>query len=144
MQIGELAGRAGLNPKTIRYYETIGLLPPPKRTAAGYRQYDDTTVSLLQFVQRAKQLGLSLTEIRTILALHGRGEQPCDHVVTMIDHELARVAERIAALTRLHTELTTLRAHWAGGTGAHTDEVCVCPLIEASPAGLDLPAEWKV
>lgn len=133
MQIGEAASRAGLNPKTIRYYEMIGLLPPPARTAAGYRQYDDGTVALLGFILRAKQLDLSLAEIRTILALHKRGEQPCAHVLTLLDRDLARVTERITELTRLQTELTTLRVQWAACVGAKTQTACVCPIIEEPP-----------
>ena len=60
MQIGDLAKHFDLNPKTIRYYEEIGLLPDPARTESGYRQYDGQAVSRLGFIQRAKLLGLSL------------------------------------------------------------------------------------
>lgn len=134
MQIGEVASQAGLNSKTIRYYEAIGLLPPPPRTAAGYRQYGDDTLTLLGFIQRAKQLGLSLDEMRTILALHERGEHPCEEVVNLLDRDLARVTARIAELTRLQTELRTLRAHWANRADFPTDTACVCPIIESEPA----------
>lgn len=153
MRIGELARHAGLNPRTIRYYEAIGLLPAPQRTAAGYRRYDHTAVSRLGFIQRAKQLGLSLDEIHAILTLHERGEPPCDRVLTFIDAELARIADRIASLARLHADLTTLRAQQAAEASTRVDAGCVCPIIDAqteasgqiaSPHPLDLPAGWKV
>jgi DNA-binding transcriptional MerR regulator len=69
MRIGELATRFGLNPKTIRYYEEIGLLPRAERSDSGYRLYDEHDVERLGFIRRAKTLGLSLDEIRDILSV---------------------------------------------------------------------------
>ena len=63
MRIKEVAERSGFSAPTLRYYEEIGLLPEPARTAAGYRIYDETTVERLAFIARAKQLGCSLEEI---------------------------------------------------------------------------------
>jgi DNA-binding transcriptional MerR regulator len=79
MRIGELAAALDLNPKTIRYYEDIGLLPQPKRSAAGYRLYDDADHERLRFILKAKAVGLSLEEISRILAICDQGQPPCKH-----------------------------------------------------------------
>ena len=134
MLIGELAKRFSLNPKTIRYYEEIGLLPRPKRTASGYRQYDENVVAHLAFIQRAKLLGLSLEEVREILAISQRGEQPCEQVLELIDAELARVDHRLAELTRLRAELATLREEWSEEALRRPGAACLCPIIEEQTA----------
>ncbi|MHB1064860.1 MAG: MerR family transcriptional regulator [Georgenia sp.] len=77
MRIGELAREGGVNPKTIRYYESIGLLPEPDRTASGYRDYEPSDLARLTFIRSAKRLGISLDEIREILAFQQRGEARC-------------------------------------------------------------------
>ena len=81
MRIGEVAARLSLAPSTLRYYEARGLLPSPKRSAAGYRSYDDDAFERLRFIQRARALDLSLDEyvkaldeIRSVLTLSERGD----------------------------------------------------------------------
>ncbi len=68
MRVGELAGQAGVSAPTIRFYERAGLLPPPRRSQAGYRLYDREALASLQFIARAKALGLSLEQIRLLRA----------------------------------------------------------------------------
>jgi DNA-binding transcriptional MerR regulator len=143
MQIGELASRFGLNPKTIRYYEEIGLLPRPQRTTAGYRRYDEATVSRLGFILRAKLLGLSLEDIRDVLAIHERGERPCDRVVTLIDTERARIDHRIEELEGLRAELTALRGRWSDEAMPHPEAACLCPIIEEQTAVAARPTEER-
>lgn len=75
-RIGELAGRLDLNTQTIRYYERVGLLPEPERTEAGYRIYKEEDERRLNFVKNALNVGLSLGEIKEVLAFHERGEPP--------------------------------------------------------------------
>jgi DNA-binding transcriptional MerR regulator len=130
MHIGELAKRFGLNPKTIRYYETIGLLPGPSRTASGYRRYDEAAASLVEFIQRAKRLGLSLQEIRGVLAIRERGEQPCEHVLALVDAELTRIDQRIVELMSFRAELKALRGRWTDEAPRLADASCLCPIIE--------------
>lgn len=108
MQIGELAQRSGLSVKTLRYYEEIGVLAPPARTASGYRDYDDDTVGRLQFVRAAQAIGLTLGEIREVIAFRERGEAPCGHVLDVILHHAAEVDCRIAELQRLRADLDRL------------------------------------
>jgi DNA-binding transcriptional MerR regulator len=110
MRIGQLADRLGINSKTIRYYEEIGLIPPARRTAAGYRDYDDVDVSRLSFIKTAQRLGLSLEEISEILSLRERGEAPCAYVRDAISQQLGSIDKRIAELESLRRELRHLDA----------------------------------
>ena len=108
MRIGMLAQRTGFSTKTIRYYETIGVLPEPQRTPSGYRDYDAANCERLQFVRSAQAVGLSLGEIREILAYRDRGETPCAHVVEVIRRRARQIDEQIDQLEGMRTELRRL------------------------------------
>ncbi|MBN8785385.1 MAG: heavy metal-responsive transcriptional regulator [Terrimonas ferruginea] len=108
MRIGELADQLGLNTKTIRYYESIGLLPEPARTPSGYRDYDDRAGERLRFIRTAQRLGITLDEIREILAFRDRGDQPCGYVREVLRRQVDEIDERIAELRQLRRELVTL------------------------------------
>ncbi|MEW6152747.1 MAG: heavy metal-responsive transcriptional regulator [Actinomycetota bacterium] len=108
MRIGELGKRLAVNPKTIRYYEGIGLLPQPERTASGYRTYDEEDVERLTFIKAAQRLGITLDEIREILAFRERGERPCKYVRRVLRREVAEIDQRLADLTALRDELVAL------------------------------------
>ncbi len=110
MRIGELGDRLGVNPKTIRYYESIGLLPEPERTPSGYRVYDESDVDRIIFIKTAQRLVITLDEIKEILALRERGEAPCTYVRGILAKEVADIDQRIADLQRLRDELVTLEA----------------------------------
>ena len=127
LRIGELAGELGLNPKTIRYYEGIGLLPAPRRSPAGYRLYGAGDRERLRFIAKAKAIGLTLREIGEILALRDDGICPCPHVVGLLDHKLAAIDEQLRALIDVRRELAALRD---GGTTAACDGAQVCGIIE--------------
>jgi len=99
LRIGELAERVGINPKTIRYYESIGLLPEPERRPSGYRTYRAEDAERLAFVRTAQRFGLRLDQIREILAFRDRRERPCDYVLGAIRGEVADLDARIAELT---------------------------------------------
>lgn len=96
--IGEVAKRVGLNAKTIRYYEELGLLSEPERTESGYRVYSEADVERLRFIQGAKALGLSLSEIKEIVGIWGAGTAPCTHVAQLLADKLADLDRRIAEL----------------------------------------------
>lgn len=127
MQIGQLAAQFDLNTKTIRYYESVGLLPEPTRNASGYRQYDDTDVDRLGFIRRAQQLGLSLDDIREILSFRDDGQAPCEHVVSLLQRNAQVLDRRISQLQALRDELNHLvvRAEQIPA-GSRT----FCPVIE--------------
>lgn len=128
MRIGTLASQAGVNPKTIRYYESIGLLPQPERTDTGYRTYTEYDTDRLSFIKSAQRLGLRLDEIREILALRDQGERPCDYVRATLRRQVSQINQHIADLRRLRDELTTLDARADQLIDTGTDHTC--PLIE--------------
>jgi len=113
MLIGKLARRLGINPKTIRYYEALGLMPRPARTPAGYRIYTEEDAERLAFILRARTLDFSLDEIKEILALRDRGEPPCPYVLQRIQEKIEQVDRKIEQLQRLKNELEALRAQAA-------------------------------
>jgi DNA-binding transcriptional MerR regulator len=110
VQIGELAQRAGVNPKTIRFYEAQGLLPVPARTPNHYRDYDATALGRLGFIRSAQTAGFTLREIAGVLAIRDDGEPPCHHVSALVDQRLGEIDDRIAELERTRNELQTLAA----------------------------------
>lgn len=109
LRIGEVARSSGVREKAVRYYETIGLIQPSRRSAANYRLYDREVLARLGFVRAAQSLGLSLAEIRDILAAQDSGAIPCEHVPTAIDRHRRRLEEQISRLVGLRAELTILR-----------------------------------
>lgn len=96
--ISALSKQAGVPVKTIRYYEDVGLLPKPSRTASGYRLYTPDTTDRLHFIKKAQNLGLRLDEIKEILDLADRGRCPCGHVQTFLKKHLHELQEKIADL----------------------------------------------
>lgn len=127
LRIGELAHRVGLSPKTIRFYESLGLLQPASRTAAGYRLFTASDVDRLLFIRKAKSVGLSLDEVRDITDLRLRGEAPCAHVRSLIDRKIADIQAQIRALSELERDLISLKEESAHAPAC--DE-CVCEIIE--------------
>ncbi|MFP5503767.1 MAG: heavy metal-responsive transcriptional regulator [Candidatus Sericytochromatia bacterium] len=103
--IGELAKRVGVNAKTIRYYEDMGLLSEPERTESGYRLYSEQDVERLRFIMGAKALGLSLAEIKEIVGLWGAGVAPCSHVAQLLSDKLKDLDRRIAELVQFRDAL---------------------------------------
>ncbi|MFC7845803.1 heavy metal-responsive transcriptional regulator [Streptomyces sp. NPDC057382] len=108
MRIGDLATKSGLTTKTIRFYEQAGLLPAPPRTSGGYRDYPPHTVARLAFVRDAQAAGLTLAEIRSVLALRDSGQAPCAQVGVLIDEHLAEIDRRLAELHQARTVLRDL------------------------------------
>jgi MerR family copper efflux transcriptional regulator len=108
MRIGELAEQAGVSTKAIRYYEQIGILTPPARTASGYRSYDETTLGRLGFIRAAQAVGLTLGEIRQVIAFRDDGQAPCAHVTDLLRRHAADLEARLRELQRLRGELQQL------------------------------------
>ncbi|MBI2917341.1 MAG: heavy metal-responsive transcriptional regulator [Chloroflexi bacterium] len=136
MKIGELARATGFTPKTIRYYEGESLLPDPGRTDSGYRVYDRADVERLEFIRKAKRLGLSLEEIKSILRLHDRREPTCTHVRVLLETKLGQVDALLQDLREFREELCRLRDRAGdladcGPTGGR-----ICGIIEASGPGI--------
>jgi DNA-binding transcriptional MerR regulator len=129
VRIGELADRSGTPVKTIRYYEDIGVLAPPARTPSGYRDYQPDAIDRLAFVRAGQSVGLTLGEIREIVALRDRGETPCGHVAELIDRRAGEIEARIAALQRLQRELRRLARRARSLDPADCEPGLVCHLL---------------
>lgn len=123
MRIGDLAEAVSLPTKTIRYYEEIGLLPKPERLPNGYRAYDDSACERLRFVKAAQAVGFSLGEIKEIVAFRDRGEEPCAHVLDLVDRRARDIAERIAVLERMQGDLLRLSSR-ARSVPRHSGSYC--------------------
>ena len=108
MRIGELGDAVGLTTKTIRYYESIGLLAAPERTASGYRDYGTDVVERLDFVKQAQASGLTLAEIASVLDIKDAGGQSCEHTRALLLRHLERLDEQIEAMERQRRELAAL------------------------------------
>lgn len=121
----QLARRTGCNLETIRYYEKVGLLPPTPRSANGYRIYSPDLVQRLQFILRARDLGFSMDETRSLLSLTDRGVQTCAEVKNKTDAHLADVRTRIADLERIEAVLAMTSAQCSGG------DTPDCPILDA-------------
>jgi MerR family copper efflux transcriptional regulator len=142
MLIGELAKQAGLTVKTVRYYEAFGLLPAAQRRESGYRTYSPADLDRVAFIKGAKALGLTLAQIKEIIAVWDGGQRPCGRVAALIDEKLARLDQRIAELTAFRDALSTYKADVEAQVG---DEGQPCVHIGGVIAGRwhggELPAE---
>lgn len=130
MKIQEFAQLSGLSAKTVRYYESIGILPPPPRTPNGYRDYADSDLERARLVAGIRHLDLSLDEIAEILAMRDRREAPCRTLLERIEQKADQIEERIRLLRRMQVDLRQL--HELGLTFP-TDDVdgknCICHLV---------------
>ena len=123
--IGRLARHTGTKVETIRYYERVGLLPAPARSEGGYRLYRVDHLKRLNFIRRARALGFSIDEVRTLLRLATERKRPCAEVRVVAETHLEDVRAKIADLKAMERVLKDTVARCAKGTGSH------CPVIEA-------------
>lgn len=126
LMIGDLARRTGTKVNTIRFYEEVGLLPRPARTAAGRRTYGTDDVRRLTFVRHARALGFGTVVIRSLLELGAQPEQPCGGASEMARQHLTDVERKIKQLRALRTELRRMLVDC--GTGGR---VADCRILEA-------------
>ncbi len=110
VRIGELAEASGTTTKALRFYEDAGLLPPPERTRAGYRDYSPEVISRLDFIRRSQSAGLTLAQIREILQIRDGGQAPCAHVQQLLSDRLADLDRQIAELQELRATVAQLKA----------------------------------
>lgn len=108
MRIGQLADRSGVKLETIRYYERVGLLPPPPRTASGYREYQPDHLQRLVFLRRSRQLGFSIKDVQDLLNLASEPDRVCKDVTHLAATHIASVKAKIRELQRLRRALEKL------------------------------------
>lgn len=115
LTIGDLGRKTGCKVQTIRYYEQIGLMPEPLRTAGNQRRYDVQHAERLAFIRHSRELGFSLDAIRQLLELSDDPDQSCDKVDGIARAQLQEVDRRIASLRALKTELKRMITQCGGG-----------------------------
>jgi DNA-binding transcriptional MerR regulator len=130
--ISALSKQAGVPVKTIRYYEDVGLLPQPSRTASGYRLYASDTADRLQFIKKAQSLGLRLEEIKDILELADRGRCPCGHVQAFLKTRLQELQQKIADL-RLIEQRVKRAVRQGCPPNFRPRGKAICPTIQRQP-----------
>jgi DNA-binding transcriptional MerR regulator len=129
MMIGEVVERSGVSRKALRLYEARGILPPPRRTAAGCRVYAPEVLDVLDFVQQGRSLRLTLAEIKHIIIFRRSGTTPCAHVRRLL-------TQKEADLKALLAEVRRILQSWPATNGLHA---AICPHIE----GKGGDATWK-
>jgi len=110
--IGELAKQIEINPKTIRYYEDIDLLPRPKRGTNNYRVYSLDTVNRLSFIKKAQGLGFTLREIKEVLTISDRGNDPCEHVGELLKGRIVDLEKKLMELKIFQTRSMKEESQW--------------------------------
>jgi Cu(I)-responsive transcriptional regulator len=125
LTIGKLAAATGTKVETIRYYEQIGLLPAPARSAGNYRTYEGKHLRRLSFIRRARDLGFSIDQVRELMDLADRKDQSCMAVDVIANQHKAAITRKIADLTALANELDALIDSCSRNT------VADCRIIEA-------------
>jgi len=123
MNIGTAAEKAGLPPKTIRYYEDIGLLSP-SRAGNGYRDYSMADVHRLRFLQRSRSLGFSVEECRQLLSLYADSARESAEVKALAEAKLAEIDRKLAELAELRAALSHLV------DACHGDDRPDCPILD--------------
>ncbi|MCY0933917.1 heavy metal-responsive transcriptional regulator [Streptomyces sp. H34-S4] len=139
MRIGDLAATSGLTAKTIRYYEQAGLMPAAPRTSGGYRDYPAEAATRLAFIRDAQHAGLTLAEIRSVLALRDSGQAPCGHVTDLIDQHLEEINRRIAELRTTRTALRDLALRAAATDPDTCTEGGICTIFSSQEASRLMP-----
>lgn len=135
MKIGQVATISGFPIKTIRYYENIGLLDPSvERSESGYRLFEESVLSRLAFIRQAKSLGLSLQDIREILAIRDRGNLPCGEVKQKLKNKVQEITFQIEELENLKIELQEIIQHWQDRPSEYRARQAICPNIQTTKA----------
>ena len=127
LTVSKLADQVGVSADTVRYYERIGLLPEPDRSATGYRLYRDDAVQRLRMIKHAQRFGLRLEEVGELLEIRERGLCPCGHTRTLLERRMGDLDEQIAALTSLREDIGRLLEDSAP---ADPDRQCASSLLQ--------------
>jgi DNA-binding transcriptional MerR regulator len=126
LSIGELANETGVKVVTVRYYERVGVLPAPARSASNYRIYGEEHVRRLRFVRRCRDLGFALDQIRDLLRLSSEAAPTCAEVCAISAHHLEAIEDKVNDLKRLERELLRINSLCNGNR-----PIAECRIIEA-------------
>lgn len=129
--ISQIANRSGLTPRAIRLYERHGLISEAARNESGYRTYDDYDIKVLRFIHLARELDLSLDEIKRILDLQHAGETPCATVLDLVEGHIRDIDCKMRSLQELRSTLDRAR-NQANDSRVHGKDAVVCRIIETS------------
>lgn len=131
VRIGEAAEQLGINPRTLRYHEAVGLLPAGARTSGGFRLYSPQDVARVKFIRDAKALGFRLGEIREVLAFRDNGQPPCDYVRELVERRRNEMEEHIRSLQEMKAVFDRLAARAASlPRGGPEEGQGICHIIE--------------
>ena len=136
MRIGEVARQAGITCSAIRFYEDLGLLAAPHRTASGYRDYDESVVARLAFIRAGQSVGLSLGQLREVFEIRDRGEAPCGHVAGMLAARMAEIDLRIRELRQLRADLARMAEGARRLDPADCPPESICRILTSPPPGV--------
>jgi DNA-binding transcriptional MerR regulator len=133
MLIGELAHATETTTKTLRYYESEGLLAAPQRTAGGYRDYPHAAIERVLFIRHAQASGLTLDQIGQVLDVRDGGVAPCAHVSMFVEQRVGAIDARIRDLQHTRRQLVDLRRRLRDLDPAQCDAGAVCSAIGVAP-----------
>ncbi len=126
LRIGEVANKSHVGVETVRFYEREGLIALPKRNVSGYRQYSESAIKQIQFIQHAKTLGFSLKEIRELIKLKSTRDARCKSIKSTAKAKISDIQEKIDALKRMKMALEPLVAQCKS-----SDPISDCPILNA-------------
>jgi DNA-binding transcriptional MerR regulator len=129
MKISDLAYQAGTTPKTLRFYEQIGVLATPVRTSSGYRDYEESAITRIQFIKASQSIGLSLAEVRNLLRIRDEGVSPCTAAIELLDQHLLEIKRKIRELTGLKKNIAELRLKASSLDASDCPPESVCHVI---------------
>ncbi|MEL6929005.1 MAG: heavy metal-responsive transcriptional regulator [Cyanobacteria bacterium J06600_6] len=129
LKIGQLAKQTNLTVGTLRYYSDLELLQPIYRGENGYRYYHLNAKEQVEFIKKAQRLGFSLEEIKQILVVRDRGEQPCNLVKNLLSQKISEIDRQIEQMTAFRTELANYRLEWSEEASPQSESESPCPLI---------------
>ena len=131
MRIGALAELSGLSAQTIRYYESIDLLPEPDRTPSGYRDYTADIAERLRFIRDAQACGLTLDEVQTLLSMKDAGLATCEHTRAFLDRHIAEIDTQLERLHAARAEMLELATRARGLDPANCTDPNRCQVVSS-------------
>ncbi len=126
--IGQVTALSNVPIRTIRYYESLGLIESCDRTEGGFRQFSEDVLARLAFIKRSQSLGLSLQEIGELLKVYDRGQLPCDDVQAKLKNKIVEIDKQIDELLTLRSELGGILSSWKNFNTLQPGTIC--PVIQ--------------